>query len=335
MVSAAAEVRVMVTAHTVTVRTVRQMERNVRNNFLNEELYRECRICPRNCGADRLKGERGFCGMPAEIYAGRAALHMWEEPCISGQEGSGAVFFSGCNMHCIFCQNEKISAEGEGIPVGTEALAETFLKLQEQNANNINLVTAGHYLPTVAEAIRIAKEKGLGIPVVYNSSGYEKAEMLKLLEGFVDIYLPDMKYASSGLAKKYSHAEDYPEVSRLAVEEMVRQVGAPVFDERGMMKKGVIVRHLMLPGQFLDSRRVIRYLHETYGNRIYISIMNQYTPMRHFEKYPELNRKVRKSEYEKLLNYALSIGVEQAFYQEGDTAEESFIPIFDGTGIKD
>lgn len=334
MESAAAAVRATVTARIVAARTVQQMERNVGNNYLNEELYRKCRICPRNCGADRLMGERGFCGMPAEIYAGRAALHMWEEPCISGEEGSGAVFFSGCNMHCVFCQNQKISAEGQGIRINVDELADTFLRLQDQKANNINLVTAGHYLPTVAEAIRIARKKGLHIPVVYNSSGYEKADMLKLLNGLVDIYLPDMKYASSELAGKYSHAEDYPAVCRSAIAEMVKQVGEPVFDERGMMKKGVIVRHLMLPGRFLNSRRVIRYLQETYGNCIYISIMNQYTPMHHFKKYPELNRKIRKSEYEKLLDYALSIGVEQAFYQEGDTTAESFIPVFDGTGIK-
>lgn len=334
MESAAAAVRATVTARIVAARTVQQMERNVGNSYLNEELYRKCRICPRNCGADRLMGERGFCGMPAEIYAGRAALHMWEEPCISGEEGSGAVFFSGCNMHCVFCQNQKISAEGQGIRINVDELADTFLRLQDQKANNINLVTAGHYLPTVAEAIRSARKKGLHIPVVYNSSGYEKSDMLRLLDGLVDIYLPDMKYASSELAGNYSHAEDYPAVCRSAIAEMVKQVGEPVFDERGMMKKGVIVRHLMLPGRFLNSRRVIRYLQETYGNRIYISIMNQYTPIRHFEKNPELNRKVRKSEYEKLLAYALSIGVEQAFYQEGDTAAESFIPAFDGTGIK-
>jgi putative pyruvate formate lyase activating enzyme len=272
--------------------------------------------------------------MPEQIYAGRAALHMWEEPCISGEEGSGAVFFSGCSMHCVFCQNQEISAEGRGEPITVEELADTFLHLQEQKANNINLVTAGHYLPSVAEAIRLAKAKGLTIPIVYNSSGYEKTEMLRQLDGLVDIYLPDLKYSSSELAKRYSHASDYPEIAKAAIEEMVRQVGQPVFDERGIMQKGVIVRHLMLPGQYMDSRRVIRYLHETYQNRIYISIMNQYTPMRYFEKYPELNRKIRKKEYEKLLDYALSIGVEQAFYQEGETAKESFIPEFDGTGLK-
>ena len=310
-----------------------QMMENEHNRFLNEELYGECRLCPRNCGADRLAGKRGFCGMPAEIYAGRAALHMWEEPCISGKEGSGAIFFSGCNMRCVFCQNQAISAGGEGIKTDMDMLVDAILRLQEQKANNINFVTAGHYLPTAAELIRRARRRGLSIPVVYNSSGYEKAEMLRLLDGLVDVYLPDMKYASSELAKRYSRAEDYPEVSRAAVAEMVRQTGAPVFDDRGIIKRGVIVRHLMLPGKYMDSRRVLRYLHETYGDEIYISIMNQYTPMQYFKDYPELNRRVRRSEYEKLLDYALFIGIEQAFYQEGGTAKESFIPAFDGTGI--
>lgn len=281
---------------------------------------------------DRTRLGRGYCGMPAEIYAGRAALHMWEEPCISGRKGSGAVFFSGCNMRCVFCQNYRISSERRGNILTAESLAEIFLSLQGQGANNINLVTAGHYLPSVAAAIAAAKGKGLKIPVVYNSSGYEKPEMLEMLDGLVDIYLPDLKYLSRERAEKYSQAPDYPKTAKAALREMVRQAGAPRFDGRGMMEKGVIVRHLMLPGGYMDSRRVLRYLHGTYGNDIYISIMSQYTPVRYIKEHPELNRKVRGKEYEKLLDYAISIGVEQAFYQEGETAAESFIPDFDGTG---
>ena len=273
--------------------------------------------------------------MTSEGMAARAALHFWEEPCISGTEGSGAVFFSGCTLRCVFCQNHEIAAGAVGKPVTEERLSRIFLELQEKGANNINLVTAGHYAPAVAESLRRAKDMGLQIPVVYNSSGYEKAEMLRYLEGLVDIYLPDLKYLEADLAGKYSHAKDYPEVAMKALEEMVRQVRTPEFDERGMMKKGVIVRHLLLPGCLADGKRVVKYLHETYGNRIYMSLMSQYTPLESLDaaKYPELNRKVPEYAYEKLVDYAISLGVMQAFIQEGDTAKESFIPPFTLEGV--
>lgn len=298
-----------------------------------QTMLKECHLCPRNCGVDRLAGQKGFCGVDAGIMVARAALHMWEEPCISGKEGSGAVFFSGCSLGCAFCQNRTISKGQSGKVITVEHLAELFLDLQAQKANNINLVTAGHFLPQVREALILAKEQGLTIPVVYNSSGYEKAEMLRYLEGLVDIYLPDLKYLEADLAGKYSHAKDYPEVAMKALEEMVRQVRKPEFDERGMMKKGVIVRHLLLPGHVRNSKKVLEYLYGTYGDQIYISLMNQYTPMPAMKDDPQLSRKVTDREYDRLLDHAISFGVTNCFIQEGETAKESFIPEFNGEGI--
>ena len=298
-----------------------------------QTMLKECHLCPRNCGVDRLAGQKGFCGVDAGIMVARAALHMWEEPCISGKEGSGAVFFSGCSLGCAFCQNRTISKGQSGKVITVEHLAELFLDLQAQKANNINLVTAGHFLPQVREALILAKEQGLTIPVVYNSSGYEKAEMLRYLEGLVDIYLPDLKYLEADLAGKYSHAKDYPEVAMKALGEMVRQVRTPEFDERGMMKKGVIVRHLLLSGHVRNSKKVLEYLYGTYGDQIYISLMNQYTPMPAMKDDPQLSRKVTDREYDRLLDHAISFGVTNCFIQEGETAKESFIPEFNGEGI--
>ena len=298
-----------------------------------QTMLKDCHLCPRNCGVDRLAGQKGFCGVDAGIMVARAALHMWEEPCISGKEGSGAVFFSGCSLGCVFCQNRTISKGQSGKVITVEHLAELFLELQGQKANNINLVTAGHFLPQVREALILAKEQGLTIPVVYNSSGYEKAEMLRYLDGLVDIYLPDLKYLEADLAGKYSHAKDYPEVAMKALEEMVRQVGTPEFDERGMMKKGVIVRHLLLPGHVRNSKKVLEYLYGTYGDQIYISLMSQYTPMPAMKDDPQLSRKVTDREYDRLLDPAISLGVTNCFIQEGETAKESFIPEFNGEGI--
>ena len=302
-------------------------------NPSTESFMKECRVCPRNCGVDRLSDQKGFCRAGAEIILARAALHMWEEPCISGKEGSGAVFFSGCSLGCKFCQNGQISRGQTGKKVTADRLADIFLELQQQKANNINLVTAGHFLPQVAEAIEKSRNRGLQIPVVYNSSGYEKSEMLKLLEGLVDIYLPDFKYMDPELAEKYSYARDYPEVAREALKEMVRQTGTPEFDRQGIMKKGVIVRHLLLPGHVKDSRRVLEYLLSTYGKEIYISLMNQYTPMPAMKDDPRLSRKVTDREYQRLIDYGLQLGLENGFIQEGETAKESFIPEFNGEGI--
>ncbi len=297
---------------------------------------RLCRLCPRNCGVDRSRTV-GFCGMTDEIRIARAALHMWEEPCISGNAGSGTVFFSGCTLRCVFCQNYGISTLRQGTGISAERLGEIFLELQAAGAWNINLVTPGHYVPQIIRALDMARRQGLGLPVVYNTSGYERVETLKALEGYVDIYLPDFKYVSAQLSGKYSGALDYFDVASAALAEMVRQVPAALFDaaEDGRMLKGVIVRHLLLPGCLMDSKKVVRYLYETYGDRIYISLMSQYTPLPHVaQKYPELNVKVKRKSYNKLVDYALELGVANAFIQEGEAAKESFIPDFDMAGAE-
>lgn len=297
---------------------------------------KKCTLCPRNCAVDRNKGERGVCGQSDKLKVARAALHYWEEPCISGNEGSGTVFFSGCALHCVFCQNANIANGSAGKEISVERLAEIFLELQEQKANNINLVTPGHFVPQIVTALQFAKNQGLTIPIVYNTSSYECVDTIKKLDGLVDIYLPDFKYMDATLSAKYSHAPDYSEVAKEAIAEMVRQTGSPVFfhdEEDGIMRRGTIVRHLLLPGCAEDSKAVIHYLYETYGNEIYISIMNQFTPLSGLERYPELNRRVAESEYEEVVDYAISLGVENGFIQEGETAEESFIPEFDGEGV--
>lgn len=303
-----------------------------------------CNLCPRRCGAQRDQGELGICKSPWELTAARAALHMWEEPVLSGIAGSGTVFFSGCALGCVFCQNQTIAAGETARIISNEKLTELFLMLQEKGAHNINLVTGSHYVPQIVTALQRAKDQGLKIPVVYNTGSYEKVQTLRLLEGLVDIYLPDLKYRDSNLAARYADAPDYFQYASAAIEEMIRQVGDPVLEsvpgvQTGdgealfLMKKGVIVRHLLLPGQSRDSRGIIRYLYETWGNRIYISIMNQYTPRNYLPEYPELDRKVTPEEYDELVDYAIELGVEQGFIQEGDTAEESFIPAFDYEGL--
>ncbi|MGF7142416.1 putative pyruvate formate lyase activating enzyme [Anaerotaenia torta] len=297
------------------------------------ELLKDCTLCPRDCHVDRTRGQRGYCGAGEELVVARAALHLWEEPCISGEEGSGTVFFSGCSLGCVYCQNANIAKGLAGKEITRGRLTEIFLELELQGANNINLVTPGHYIPQIFEGLSQARRKGLQIPVVYNSSGYEKAESIHLLEGLVDIYLPDLKYYASQPAIKYSNCRDYFLHASAAIAEMVRQTGPPEFDDRGMMKRGVIVRHLLLPGYLADSKKVIEYLYDTYGDTIYISIMNQYTPMPVMAEYPEINRCVTEEEYEELVDYAIELGVENGFIQEGETASESFIPEFNGEGV--
>lgn len=295
-----------------------------------------CTLCPRNCAADRARGPVGVCGQTEEIKIARAALHAWEEPCISGTKGSGAVFFSGCALHCVFCQNRKIAHGNAGRTVSGERLARIFLELQEQGAHNINLVTAGHFIPQLVPVIEEAKRQGLFIPIVYNSSGYERVEALRMLAGLVDIYLPDFKYISPQLGGRYSHAPDYGAVAEAAVAEMVRQSGPAVFadgNEDGLLLRGTIVRHLVLPGCIREAKAVIRYLYETYGDTIYISILNQFTPLAGLSDYPEINRRVTQEEYDEVVDYAVALGVECGFIQEGETAEESFIPEFDGAGV--
>ena len=283
--------------------------------------------------------------MPADLKVARAALHMWEEPCISGERGSGAIFFSGCTLRGVFCQNYKIAAAAVGKYITVDGLADIMLRLQDKHANNINLVTPTHYALHIAQALTKARDNGLRIPVVYNTSAYENIETLKRLDGLVDVYLPDFKYMDSSLALKYSHAEDYPEVAKSALNEMVRQTGSPCmysdedelvqsgYVEDGVMKRGVIVRHLVLPGTTKDSKAVIKYLIDTYGDDIYISIMSQYTPFDRLKKHPLLSRKVTRKEYNSVVDYAIDCGINNGFIQEGDVAEESFIPEFDYEGI--
>ena len=293
----------------------------------------KCYLCPRNCGVDRDHGELGFCRETNEIVAARAALHFWEEPCISGEAGSGAVFFAGCNLQCVFCQNASIARAETGKTISAERLADIFLELQEKHALNINLVTPTHFVLPIIEALKISTARRLEIPVVYNTSAYEKVATLKRLEGYVSVFLPDFKYLDADISRKYSNAADYPGIAKAALQEMFRQVGKPVFDSNGRMEKGMIVRHLMLPDGLADSKTVIKYLYETYGDDIFISIMNQYTPLPQVKRFPELDRRISEQEYDQLVDYAIALGVENAFIQDGDTAAESFIPDFDNEGV--
>ena len=297
-------------------------------------MLTDCILCPRNCHADRVNGRRGRCHETAEIVVARAALHMWEEPCISGNTGSGAVFFSGCPMGCIFCQNHNIAEAKSGKTITVERLSEIFLELQEKGAANINLVTPTHYVLQIIEALDLARKEGLSLPIVYNTSGYEKPETIRMLEGYVDVYLPDFKYMEPELAAAYSYAPDYPEYAKASIKEMLRQAGKIQIDkETGMIQKGVIIRHLVLPGHVKNSKAVLKYLLETYQDQILISIMNQYTPMPQVSGDPLLSRKVTKREYEKVIDYALEFGMEDGFIQEGEAAKESFIPEFDCEGV--
>lgn len=292
------------------------------------ERMRECRICPRDCARNRCQGDTGFCGETNQIRIARAALHFWEEPFISGEKGSGAIFFTGCNLKCIFCQNAQIALSAQGKVISVQELADIMLDLEAQGAHNINLVTPSHVVLQVREALLLARKKGLRVPIVYNTSAYECVETLRLLDGLVDIYLPDFKYKDNELAAKYSHAPDYPEVAAKAIAEMFRQRGPLVHGENGMLQSGVVVRHLLLPLGVRNAKAVLDELKETYGDDIYISIMNQFTPVRKIDQYPHLNRKVTKREYENVLSYILEKGMENVFFQEGETAKESFIPDF-------
>ncbi len=277
-----------------------------------------------------MNGETGFCGAELLPRTARIAMHYWEEPCISGENGSGTVFFSYCTMKCVFCQNYDISARCKGRDITIEELADGFLSLQEQGANNINLVTPTHYVPQIIEALDNAKSRGLNIPVLYNTSGYENTETLKMLDGYIDIYMPDMKYYDDKYAVKYSKAPDYFKIAAVAVDEMYRQTGKNEFDENGIMTRGVLVRHLMLPGLMLDSKRIMDYLYNTYGNNIYVSLMCQYTPLPHVKAYPELDRKLDMRKYNTLVDYCANKGMENVFIQSDESVSESFIPNFEG-----
>lgn len=295
--------------------------------------YENCLLCPRKCGINRAAGQTGVCGVSAEIRVARAALHYWEEPCISGKKGSGAVFFSGCSLHCVFCQNREISDGKAGKVISKERLSDIFIELAGKGANNINLVTPGQYIPDIVWAVNDARSRGMKLPIVYNTSGYENVTELKLLDGIVDVYLPDFKYMDSALSAKYSRAKDYPSVAKQAISEMVRQQpGVVIDDATGLIQKGVIVRQLLLPGHVNDAKAILKYLHDTYQDSIYISMMSQFTPIE-LKDYPEINRTVTRREYERLIDYAIKIGITNAFIQEGNVAKDSFIPAFDGEGV--
>ena len=294
-------------------------------------LLSKCILCPRKCQVNRNNGELGFCRAGNKIKIAKAYLHMWEEPPITGESGSGTIFFSNCNLKCLFCQNYQIGEDGNGVEISIERFSEICLDLQKQGATNINLVTPTHYVPLIIEGIKLAKENGLVIPIVYNSSGYETVETIKLLKETVDVYLPDFKYYSDELAIKYSGCKDYFKYASQALREMVKQKPKCVFDKDGNINSGVIVRHLLIPKMEEDSKKILKYLYDEYGDNIYISIMNQYTPVRTC-KYEELNGIVNECVYDDVINYAWDIGIRNAFIQEGGTQSDSFIPKWDFKG---
>ncbi len=291
-----------------------------------KNCFKDCTLCPRFCHIDRTK-YNGTCGVKDKMIIARASLHMWEEPCISGDTGSGTIFFSGCNLKCIYCQNYDISTKSIGHEVTIEEFATICLNLEKQGANNINLVTPTMFVPLIKEGLILAKSKGLKIPIVYNTSSYENIDTLKMLDGLVDIYLPDLKYFDNKYGKIYSHVENYFEYATEAIKEMYKQVGTPKFNKDGIMTKGVIVRHLCLPNLSDDTKQILKYLYDNYKDNIYISIMNQYTPLRKLE-YDNLNDKLDNNIYDDIINYALDLGMKKAFIQEGETQSESFIPNF-------
>ena len=287
----------------------------------------KCNLCPRKCNVDRKK-KLGVCGASTTLKIARAALHFWEEPCLSGEKGSGTIFFSFCPLQCIFCQNHQLSHDHLGQEITISQFADICLDLQKQGANNINLVTPTHYVPWIVEGITLAKKRGLHLPIVYNTSSYESVETIQMLNGIVDIYLPDLKYFDDQYGILYSHAPNYFSYATVAIQEMVKQVGEPIFNEQGILQRGVIVRHLCIPGLKDDSKKVLNYLYTTYHNQIYISIMNQYTPVRTFKRFSNLNRPLSENDYEEIIDYALDIGITQAYQQEAKTQLESFIPEF-------
>jgi len=293
---------------------------------MKDELN-NCKLCPKNCEVNRNNGNVGFCKIGNKIKVALAYLHMWEEPCLSGDAGSGTIFFSGCNLACIYCQNYKISNNQKGEEITIRQFSDMCLDLERKKANNINLVTPTAYVPLIIEGLTLAKANGLNIPIVYNTSSYENVDTIKMLNGLVDIYLPDLKYYEDDIAFKYSKCNDYFKYVKDAIDEMYKQVGKPVFDDNGIMKKGIIIRHLVLPDELENSKKILKYLYDKYQNNIYYSIMSQYTPVKKL-KYENLNRKLTKEEYDEIINYAIDLGIENAYIQDLDAALESFIPNF-------
>lgn len=296
-------------------------------------ITEKCNLCPRNCGKNRKKGEKGVCSVTDDIMLARAALHFWEEPCISGSVGSGTVFFSGCPLRCVYCQNSAVASAEAAKKVSPERLARIFVELQDKGAANINLVTPDHYVPRIIGALESARADGLNLPVVYNTSSYVMPHTVDMMKGYADIYLADYKYHSADVAARYSRAADYPEAARAAIARMTAQCGGCEFGSDGMMRRGVIIRHLVLPGHVAEAKRAVKYICETYGDSVYISIMSQFTPCTNLDAYPEINRRLTAAEYDRVIDFAVKIGVKNAFVQDGKAASESFIPMFDYEGV--
>lgn len=293
-----------------------------------EEL-KSCNICPHKCGVNRLNGIKGRCKCDNKIKIALASVHNYEEPCISGKNGSGTVFFSNCNLNCIYCQNYEISQLGKGKEITIEHLAQIFIKQQEKNVNNINLVTPTMYVPQIIESIKIARKKGLNIPIIYNSNGYENVETIKKLNGYIDIYLPDLKYYSNEIAKKYSKIDNYFETAISAIKEMQKQVGNPIFNEEGIIQKGVIIRHLILPHHLLNTKNILKYVKENFDENTYISIMAQYFPTYKAKEDKLINRKLMKKEYKEIENYLYLLNLKNGYIQELGEHEEEYVPNFD------
>lgn len=293
-----------------------------------EEL-KSCNICPHRCKVNRLEGKIGRCKCDDKVKIALASIHNFEEPCISGKNGSGTVFFSNCNLNCIYCQNYEISQQGKGKVITIEHLAEIFINQQKKNVNNINLVTPTMYVPQIIEAIKIAKRNGLKIPIIYNSNGYENVETIKMLNGYIDIYLPDLKYYSNTIAKKYSKIDNYFEIAVKAIKEMHKQVGNPIFDENGIIQKGVIIRHLILPNHLLNTKNILKYIKENFNEDTYISLMAQYFPTHKAKEDNLINRKINKKEYREIEKYLYSLDLKNGYIQELGEHEEEYVPNFD------
>ena len=294
----------------------------------------ECRLCPRDCRVDRLRGQTGFCGAGRRARVALVSLHPWEEPCIAGAQGAGTVFFSYCSLRCVFCQNHEISSAGQGIEVTEERLAEIFWEQQERGAATLDLVTPTHYVPQILAALQLARQRGFSLPVVYNSGAYENAAMIESLRGQVDVFLPDLKYMDEESARRYSQAPDYFAVASAVIRRMVDIAGEPVLDAQGILRRGVLVRHLILPGHRWESMRIVDWLWQNFGNRIYLSLMNQFTPMYQAADYPEINRRLTTFEYDSVVDHAAALGITHCYIQEGRTASTKFVPHFDGSGVE-
>lgn len=292
---------------------------------MDVKILEKCAICPHNCGINRLNNQIGRCKSKDTVKVALYSTHNFEEPCISGKKGSGTVFFSNCNMNCVFCQNYEISQQGKGKEISIEELADIFIKQQEKDVENINLVTPTSYVPQIIEAIKIARSNGLKLPIVYNTNGYEKVETLKMLEGYVDIYLPDFKYSDNELGKRLSKVDNYFEIATEALKEMYRQTGKAVFNEEGIMQKGMIIRHLVLPNHFLNSRRVLKWINENMHD-VYVSVMAQYFPTYKAKEIDDINRKLTKEEYEQIENYLYRLDLENGYIQELGEHEEEYVP---------